>query len=92
MFKTAQEHRIAITYKAGNVPGEPIGRAQRIADDFTTSQYSRRFNGGVDFVHLPTDYDIHTSRQIWLLCDFNIRDRRSEAKKNSVRILDGALR
>jgi hypothetical protein len=66
------EIRIAIRYHTTNVPGEPKNRLRRIADDFAKLELSRHFDSASDFFHWPPDFDITTSKRIWMLCDFNI--------------------
>lgn len=72
----AEELRVAIRYKAVNVPGPASDRAQNIAYSFAMSKLLRPFSYNDDFIHLPTDFDGDTTKWIWILCDFNVRDRR----------------
>ena len=76
--------RIAIRFNTTNVPGEPMNRLKRIANDFAESKLSRKFDSKSDFFHLPPDFYITTSKRIWMLCDFNVYDRISDV--DAVRI------
>lgn len=73
----ATEKRVAIRYSTLNVPGLPGERAKRVASDFATLNFSRQFSYDQDFIHLPTDFDSDTSKSVWILCDFNVYNRRS---------------
>jgi hypothetical protein len=66
------EIRIAIRFDTTNVPGELRNRLRRIANDFAESKLSRKFDSDSDFFHWPPDFDLTTSKRIWMLCDFNI--------------------
>lgn len=76
----AEELRIAIRYNSLDVPGLSSNRAQRVADDFAVLKLSRHFSYDQDFIHCPSDFDSDTSRSVWILCDFNVRDPRPEVK------------
>jgi hypothetical protein len=69
------EIRIAIRFDTTNVPGEPRNRLRRIANDFAESKLSRMFDSDSDFFHWPPDFHLTTSKRVWMLCDFNIRDK-----------------
>jgi hypothetical protein len=73
-----QELRIAIRYITVNVPGLPSNRAQQVADDFAVSKLSRHFSYDQDFIHCPSDFDSDTRTSVWILCDFNVRQRQPE--------------
>jgi hypothetical protein len=70
-----KETRIAIRYNTLNVPGSSILRAQRVAEDFASSKMSRHFTYDQDFIHCPSDFDSDTPKWVWILCDFNVRER-----------------
>jgi hypothetical protein len=70
-----REIRVAIRYNTVNVPGLSIDRAQRIAEDFASSKLGRHFSYDQDFIHCPSDFDSDTPKSVWILCDFNVRDR-----------------
>ncbi|XMA19878.1 hypothetical protein WAI453_012669 [Rhynchosporium graminicola] len=74
----AAELRLAIRYNTLNVPGLPSHRAQQVADDFAILKLSRHFSNDQDFIHCPSDFDSSASKSVWILCDFNIRDRRPD--------------
>ncbi|KAE8442990.1 hypothetical protein EG329_002453 [Mollisiaceae sp. DMI_Dod_QoI] len=74
----AEELRIAIRYITVNVPGLPSNRAQQVADDFAISKLSRHFSYDQDFIHCPSDFDSDTPKSVWILCDFNVRQRQPE--------------
>jgi len=76
--ETAEELRIAIRYNTLDVPGLSSNRAQRVADDFAVWKLSRHFSYDQDFIHCPSDFDSDTSKSVWVLCDFNVRDRHPE--------------
>lgn len=77
----ADEVRIAIRYTTVNVPGSPSNRAQQVADDFAVSKLSRHFSYDQDFIHCPPDFDSDTRKSVWILCDFNVRQRQPEVDK-----------
>jgi hypothetical protein len=66
------EIRIAIRFDTTNVPGEPRNRLRRIADDFAKSKLLRMFDSDSDFFYWSPEFDLTTSKRIWMLCDFNI--------------------
>jgi len=70
-----QELRIAIRFNTVNVPGKPLDRPKRIAEDFATFMLSRSFSYDYDFIHLTPDVFLPTSQSVWILCDFNICDK-----------------
>lgn len=70
-----QEIRIAIRFKTTNVPGGLMDRARRVAEDFATSNLSRRFSFDYDFIHFHPDFYLTTPRSVWMLCDFNVREK-----------------
>ena len=76
--KMAEELRIAIRYNTVNVPGLPSHRAQQIADDFAISKLLRHFSYDQDFIHCSSDFDSDAPKSVWILCDFNVRQRRPE--------------
>jgi len=75
---TVGELRVAIRYNTLDVPGLPGCRAKRVADDFAASKLSRRFNYAQDFIHCPSDFDSDISKSVWILCDFNVCERRPD--------------
>ncbi|KAH6706212.1 hypothetical protein BKA61DRAFT_616067 [Leptodontidium sp. MPI-SDFR-AT-0119] len=73
-----EELRIAIRYNTLDVPSLPSHRAQQVANDFAILKLSRHFSNDQDFIHCPTDFDNSASKYVWILCDFNVRDRRPD--------------
>lgn len=73
-----EEFRVAIRYTTVDVPGLPADRPKTIANDFATYKLRRSFSEGQDFVHLCTDFDSDVPKRVWILCDFNIHEQRSE--------------
>jgi hypothetical protein len=73
-----EELRIAIRFTTVGVPGLPAHRPTTVANDFATWKLSRSFSEDRDFVHLSTDFDSDVPKRVWILCDFNIRELRSE--------------
>ncbi|KAI9739549.1 MAG: hypothetical protein M1834_006265 [Cirrosporium novae-zelandiae] len=69
------ELRVAIRYNTVRVPSLSSNRAQRIAEDFAFLKLSRHFDYDQDFIHYPTDFDSDIPKWVWILCDFNVRDR-----------------
>lgn len=69
------ELRVAIRYNTVQVPGLPHERAQRVAEDFTSWKLQRHFTYHEDFIHCPCDFDCDIAKNVWILCDLNIRDR-----------------
>ena len=74
----AEEFRIAIRYNTTDVPGLSVDRAQRIANDFALWKLSRQFSYDLDYIHCSPEFDSDDSKAVWILCDFNVRDRRSD--------------
>ena len=72
----AEELRIAIRYKTTDVPGLPADRAQRVATDFAMWKLSRQFSYEQDYVHCSSEFDSEATKAVWILCDFNVHDRR----------------
>jgi hypothetical protein len=70
------ELRIAIRCTTTDIPGEQSDRGSRVADDFALWKRSRHFSCDADFVHLPAEFDSDIQKVIWILCDFNVRERR----------------
>ncbi|KAH7361010.1 hypothetical protein BKA65DRAFT_196985 [Rhexocercosporidium sp. MPI-PUGE-AT-0058] len=68
------EIRVAIRFNTTNVPGEPLRRGRQIATEFARLMLNRDLSHD-DFVHLPADFYSNTSQMLYILCDFNIRDR-----------------
>ena len=68
-----EEVRIALRYQSLNVPGVSNERAQRVANDFAMIHFQRPFTYDTDFIHLPSDFDCDERKNVWILCDFNIR-------------------
>jgi len=75
------ELRVAICYNSIQVPGLPHERARRVAEDFALSRLQRHFSYDEDFVHCPSDFDCDVPKNIWILCDFNVRDRLVDVDK-----------
>ena len=69
-----QEMRVAIRFNTTNVPGEPLKRGRRIATEFAQVMLDRGLTHN-DFIHLPADFYSDTSQTLYILCDFNIRDK-----------------
>lgn len=69
------ELRVALRYDTVQVPGLPNERAQRVAEDFASWKLHRHFSYEEDFIHCPSDLDCTVAKNIWILCDFNIRER-----------------
>jgi hypothetical protein len=77
----AEEFRIAIQYKTTDVPGLPADRAQRVANDFALWKLSRQFSYKQDYIHCSSEFDSDVPKAVWILCDFNVRDRRTDINK-----------
>lgn len=75
------EWRVAIRYHSTSVPSSVSDRARYVANDFATQSLGRSFDYGQDFVHLPSDFDTSEPKNIWILCDFNIRDPIKDVQK-----------
>lgn len=72
---------VAIRYRSTNVPGSVSDRARFVASDFATRSLGRSFDYSQDFVHLPFDFDTAEPKNIWILCDFNVRDPIEDIQK-----------
>jgi hypothetical protein len=80
-FNPQEEMRIAIRYHTINVPGAPIDRAKRIAQDFASFKLRRSFSYNLDFIHLPPDFESNTPKWVWILCDFNVCEKIAQVEK-----------
>ena len=76
----SKELRVAIRYTTSNVPGLPHDRAYKVAEDFALWMLQRHFSYDQDFVHCPSDFDTDLKKTVWILCDFNIRNRLDEVE------------
>lgn len=75
--ESRDELRIAILFTTTNIPGAQSQRGDRVANDFASRKLSRSFSYETDFVHLPADFDSDIRKAVWILCDFNVGERRS---------------
>lgn len=69
------ETRIAIRFNTTNVPGDPINRPRRVANDFAVTTLSRSFDFDHDFIHFHPEFYDDGAKSVWLLCDFNVHGR-----------------
>jgi hypothetical protein len=76
-FGQSDELRIAIRCTTTDIPGLQSDRGSRVADDFAMWTLSRHFSYDTDFIHLPAEIDGDIQKSVWILCDFNVRERRS---------------
>lgn len=75
------ELRVAIRYQSTNVPSSTSDRARYVANNFAAQSLGRSFDYSQDFVHLPSDFDTSKPKNIWILCDFNVRDPIKDIQK-----------
>ena len=68
-----EEVRVALRYQSLNMPGVSIERAKRVANDFSKIHFQMHFTYETDFIHLPYDFDCDERKNVWILCDFNVR-------------------
>lgn len=72
-----EELRIAIRCTTTDIPGLQSNRGSRVANDFAMWKLSRHFSYVADFTHLPAEFDSGIQKAVWILCDFNVHERRS---------------
>ena len=75
------EVRVALRYQTLNVPGSSIERATKVANDFAIIHFERHFSYDTDFIHLPCDFDCEESKNVWILCDFNVQNPIAHVKE-----------
>ena len=76
VFPTLQsELRVVIRYKTTDIPGSPVDRARRVVNEFAIPHLKRPFSWNTDHIHCSSDFDSENSKHVWIMCDFNIKER-----------------